>query len=1081
MMRSAWCVCVVSAAAVAFGEISTNVTDAAFVDVTGYSASSTNEIIAVSEEVVGVPSAVTADKIAFHFDAKVRTGWEFAENDAAQIIKIPSLEGDRYLALSQDGGTGPSMSSYKGPTLALSDVLGDYVVDFGALAAKRGLCFNPANGENVLRNIGTIVAVYDSEDSGGFLMGGGYADNGGNPSAFKGRNWSRANNNVYGDGSGTPHYAGGMFDFRVTPGYGKPLIRHDGLMAQGADMGFNGGWEVFSYMPTETTMEYGLEANGIGICPYSTGYSGGMKIAEMYIFNCVIDRATVEKLEAYLERKWFGRTVRGYNGDTSVARIRQHQGYYTIGNTPTLVKVPEGSVLSVDVLQGGRGSGAELIKQDAGTLKVGTMKGYGGTLVLESGTLDLSRKAAIESEADFPRGLYAHFDANDPENSPMTTVEEDGKNLVTLWRSKVNVQFGGRPYVYLKPCADNTKYSPWVVTLPNGRKVLDFGGACGRSTTLQGRFMSFRWATDDAATTFSAQKAINSISTVIAVIGAQRSGGHLMGNGSFSCWCRNNDADMGDGAGSAGFQAGLIQKEASSTDFGLMPREEVRAYLDGARANVVRGYDRPGYQVVAFNGLGNPMQYLGASSNTRYGGMRIGECLIFNRHLKEDEVRSVCAYLEKKWFGCDTPYYKSAGTEAPDALNIRADGDSQISVKEGTVRVKSLVANATLTKVGAGTLEVVSSDAAAGTGEIVVREGRVVAVRGTDVATKAQKAVEPAFAVDPSDGGTIEYATGGEGTVRIVHASNGRHAMYQLTQNRQPKLETVDTCNGLSTLDFNDSTQKAMFFSRSFDAVRSAYVVWKPITQGANVLGCSVDNGDAENSKFLEYWRDDNASHAEKTYFKDQFGLLGGADIRTNGVEIATKTVPAMNEYQLVEVHTKYPTHVSALGAAQGGYQGGAKYGEVLLYERELTDREKIATRNYLLKKWFGKSDDELEDLPDAPTEVVLPGNLAFADGAALTVTRRDDGTVEPIASVSGTLSFGRNLTLNLAGFDPERDLGTRFVIAHAAEYAGLDDLKAATVTGLEIPAGCTLKFRATVGGDLVMKLVPDGTLLLVR
>ena len=107
---------------------------------------------------------------------------------------------------------------------------------------------------------------------------------------------------------------------------------------------------------------------------------------------------------------------------------------------------------------------------------------------------------------------------------------------------------------------------------------------------------------------------------------------------------------------------------------------------------------------------------------------------------------------------------------------------------------------------------------------------------------------------------------------------------------------------------------------------------------------------------------------------------------------------------------------------------------EVVLYERELSEREKVATRNYLMKKWLGKSEDELEDLP--PAEPTALGNLAFADGTALTVTRGDDGTVEPIANVSGTLSFGRNLTLNLAGFDPERDLGTRFVIAVNQPFA---------------------------------------------
>jgi autotransporter-associated beta strand protein len=55
---------------------------------------------------------------------------------------------------------------------------------------------------------------------------------------------------------------------------------------------------------------------------------------------------------------------------------------------------------------------------------------------------------------------------------------------------------------------------------------------------------------------------------------------------------------------------------------------------------------------------------------------------------------------------------------------------------------------------------------------------------------------------------------------------------------------------------------------------------------------------------------------------------------------------------------------------------------ELIVYERELTEREKVATRNYLLMKWFGKNDGELDPVPDA-VERTLELPVLSVDGAA--------------------------------------------------------------------------------------------------
>ena len=117
----------------------------------------------------------------------------------------------------------------------------------------------------------------------------------------------------------------------------------------------------------------------------------------------------------------------------------------------------------------------------------------------------------------------------------------------------------------------------------------------------------------------------------------------------------------------------------------------------------------------------------------------------------------------------------------------------------------------------------------------------------------------------------------------------------------------------------------------------------------------------------------------------------------TNGVAATATTLYPTNttEYVVYEFHLPAGAHVSGLCQANnfptpGNYTGGGRYGEILLYERELTDREKVATRNYLMKKWLGTADEDLAPLPEDHTEV-MP-EMAFGD---LSVEDGDDFAVE--------------------------------------------------------------------------------------
>ena len=115
-------------------------------------------------------------------------------------------------------------------------------------------------------------------------------------------------------------------------------------------------------------------------------------------------------------------------------------------------------------------------------------------------------------------------------------------------------------------------------------------------------------------------------------------------------------------------------------------------------------------------------------------------------------------------------------------------------------------------------------------------------------------------------------------------------------------------------------------------------------------------------------------------------GIRNG-EVFTNGVQIAADKItsfkPIEDEWQLVEVHTTAGVSASAIASDRNyQYYGNMAMAELIVYERELTEREKVSTRNYLLKKWFGKNDAELAPLPeDEVLTLELP--VLAVDGVA--------------------------------------------------------------------------------------------------
>ena len=130
------------------------------------------------------------------------------------------------------------------------------------------------------------------------------------------------------------------------------------------------------------------------------------------------------------------------------------------------------------------------------------------------------------------------------------------------------------------------------------------------------------------------------------------------------------------------------------------------------------------------------------------------------------------------------------------------------------------------------------------------------------------------------------------------------------------------------------------------------------------LLGCGLNNIDGGNANLYNFIRAET-DPAPLLYANNTADIIRNGQIFTNGVAVSGTMVPLADVFTLMEFHPAGCAHVSMLGIDREVFRlnGGMRVAEIVLYERELTDREKLATRNYLMKKWFGK---EPAALPEA-------------------------------------------------------------------------------------------------------------------
>lgn len=1022
----------------------------------------TGDAIEPASQIVSAEALPDVATPIFHFDAKYPTGWEFDAADRTKVSKIPSLVGSRFLSVNSDGGDFTYYAP-KAPTLLSADPTlgGAPCVDFGDIGSQKALLFDAVGGINALSGIGTVFAVFNSEKGGGAFLGGGSGDNGG--VANNGNYWLRgvasSVNNMWDVADPwSPvfrYYAGGtgndVGDLRGVMG----VVYHDGQATCPWRSGFSGGWEVITVQPTEA----GLSAAGVGLGYARSGWisSGGQRIAELVIYGEKLSDEDRAKVEAYLEKKWLNRDLRGWNDNATVDIVRASkntsESYLTNGATVES-NVADGKTLTINRLFGGRGGFATFTAKGSGTLKVGDIGGYMGTVKLNGGKLDLAKRPIPSA---LPNGAVLRFDATEAD-SLVSETDAEGLARVKKWTNLTDFTYNGSRLVLAPdPNASYADRTPWIRTgLAAGKTALDFGPKASG-----GNYLVLCKA--EAPTT---KVTLPNVMTVVAVVsphsGATCMVGAFDGNGAHeqTSTCYFNASNYNR----SWTQPLFFDKPLLSLNPTLTGAKDNTAFIDGIKRDQSAGYPHPGWQVVAFRGPGSAIASVGASGHYYYGGgaMALGEIVMYARPLSDEELRDASAYLSDKWFGRELPGYckPSSRANVPDVNLMEVTAASEINVAKGeTIRIANLTVKAQLTKTGDGTLEIGNFvDAGAG---LVLKGGNVKAASSSEPSSVDLPAGSPSAWFDASDESSFITVTANDrDQVWMWYDRTGRNCafMNRDSANNQPWINRTDMLNGKPVIDFGISgSWRYLKFGMPLDGIKAAFVVWGSQAGGGTLLG-HYDGQDFKNDGMDDFRRVAYPSKDDLILNESTLSQhVWGGKIFLNGVEMPFRQAKPSGDWDLVEVYPSGAAHASAFAFSRGGeVTGGQRLAEVLLYERELSENEKIATRNYLRKKWFGSNAQELQPVP-AETAIRVDKVIAES-GETIAIEGGDDQSIDELHGSGMVIKSGGG-TLEVALVDDfsgslQINEGTLRLCANAAPVRPTDGLRLWLDAGQNVVSG---------------------------
>ena len=390
---------------------------------------------------------------------------------------------------------------------------------------------------------------------------------------------------------------------------------------------------------------------------------------------------------------------------------------------------------------------------------------------------------------------------------------------------------------------------------------------------------------------------------------------------------------------------------------------------------------------------------------------QLGELLVFNRKLSDDEAAYVEAYLKNKWFGTSIEVAKPQTVASAKVRNIEVPA-GEVGALGGTAGFGAGGAGAAFVKSGEGALAVQLEDTAAKSALDVV-EG--TATFGGQLASSA------AIWLDADDPDVFVYDDGAE-TVKAVLNKGSAGGRFEALNATASKHATVGTIGERASLHFpGTDVMRLTTFTYRPEAKRDLYVYFVKrrnvlgtythpfafvnldgCASGSceNVPGCLTQCEEGENKRILMWG---NATDKVANVWTPSSGV---PYVEVHHLDACHATTQAYDAETDVETKGFTSRGMSAVvpadidcwqlggrinkGSTDRFWQGD--FGEVIVFTHQISTTQERELIAYLQKKWFGTGDGS------ATPPAWLSGEVLSADTANLTVTVRSGATLEQSA-----------------------------------------------------------------------------------
>lgn len=443
---------------------------------------------------------------------------------------------------------------------------------------------------------------------------------------------------------------------------------------------------------------------------------------------------------------------------------------------------------------------------------------------------------------------------------------------------------------------------------------------------------------------------------------------------------------------------------------------------------------------------GGSVKYIaGLDGNDSVGGVQFAEILLYTNTLTAAERRHNNDYLMKKWLGYGVRDYGAV---------VLASGAS-ISVESGTARVRELTLSSnSLSKSGAGRLEV----------ETLGKNLTSLSVSGGEVRFKGtlthsddpQPAADPFAWFDAADGTSFETFTsnytGNAGTLAptnytFVTAWNDKrdngYALASVGKITDTRCANGEDYAALPTLDTTNPTRPMVDLGPFYNPTSQKNYGWVAGASGLSTWlrlfkdGAATDWQHKAIQGFVVFHKTDgrgnpiNASDydlrnagGDNTKYKfvsEDYASVGaisghwtydGTTINPGNVTLSADGKTHLGAFLFADM----PLKVNVFGADMnitGNSSGGCKIAEVILYNRVLTEQERLDTERYLMAKWNCGTHP-------ADKNISSVGTLTFSNGTPAVIDVEDNmtfGRVDRDADGAVVKKGAGNATISV--FDP--------------------------------------------------------------